>query len=660
MFIPTLLLQTVAISGGTIHTLELDQKPFVGTILIENSYITAVGENVTIPAGSATFDATGKHVIPGLVDGFVNLDPDHDALYVSAGVTLVRDAGNEHARILAETDRNARDRSPGPWIFCAGAVIDGSPPVTRSVVLIDTAVDAENKLPLMFEDGVDYLAFQKNLTLEPWKKVIALAHGSNRQVWGSLPKGGSFEALLEAGQDGVFHLDAFLPTGTSWDALTPEMIERVAKQAGEKRLAVTPTLAVYAKRLLKPNESDALLSYLSPYYTSTWQQDLVMREKLVTRELLETGAKVVATQGALVEALAAHGCRIVPGSGSPNAWLFPGTSLLDELSLLRRAGFSTPEIVRLATQGAADVIGATKRGTIKVGKVGDLVVTASNPLEDIGHLYKPAAVVLRGRILTRAQLDQRLEAVAATQARVRETLSKPIVVAEPELPTGDVVMTGAVETRGIGARISAEKYAVVRRYDGALTYSGRVVVPGEATVYGTETVVQQTIQNGDLVEFDVKVTSGPTVVAVHGTLVAGKMAIERRLNDRFIGTDNVSDRFAFVDCGSVTGVMVMGYHKAPGEFKVLAFDDLEPAMVLWQMQLDKNALHVVRTPADMRVAYDDVGAIRELKRQVGNGIVQTLPLETKIVDGKGLPMPMSKRDAAPRAIPAGGTKDAPK
>ena len=424
------------------------------------------------------------------------------------------------------------------------------------------------------------------------------------------------------------------------------MTKEIAKRAGEKKLAVTPTLAVYAKRLLKPKDTTSVLDYLSPFYAETWKRDLTMREKIVTEEYLKTGAKTVKAQRLLVAELHAQGCRIVPGSGTPNPWLFPGEALLDELSLMRGAGFEPKELVQLATAGAAETLGIEKRGSIRVGKIGDLVLTSADPLEALENLHQPAAVVVRGQVVPRVELDKRIEALLATQKRVRETLAKPLVVAEPDLPAGDVVLTGAVETLSIGTRISAEKYAVVRRYDGSLTYCGRVIIPGEATTYSTETVVQQTIKGGDLVEFDVKITSSTNVINVHGSLVAGKMAIERRMNDRFLGTDHVLDRLEFVDCGSVTGMLILGYHRAPGQFKVLEFADYEPATVPWEMRLDKNGLHLVvsQFTGEKRIAFDAFGGILEAKRQVGSGIVQTKPTsETKAVDGKGLPMPNSKK-----------------
>ena len=389
-----------------------------------------------------------------------------------------------------------------------------------------------------------------------------------------------------------------------------------------------------------------------------------MRKELVNEEFLKVGAAKVAAQGRLLVELHKHGCQLVPGSGSPNAWLFPGTALLDELSLWRRAGLTDLELVRLVTQGAARAIGADKHGTIRVGKRGDLVITREDPTTDIGHLYRPAMVVLRGRMLDRHELDQKTDDLAAVQARVKDTLQKPLVVEQPEIPAGDVILSGSVETRGIGTRVSAERYAVVRRYDGSLTYCGRVLVPGEATTYSTETKVQQTIQNGELSEFDVEIKNNARVLHIHGALVAGKMSIERRLNGLFVANDPVSDRLAFVDCGSVTGLMAMGYHKNPGNFKVLYFEDYEPAIGLWRLALDKDALHVARTQSgDLRVAFDEFGGVLEAKREAGNTIFQTVKLETKVTGGKGLPMPAAKRAAVPvlpKPAVDGPPKDSPK
>lgn len=57
----------ILIRGGTVHTAT--GAPITnGSVLIRGGKIAAVGSNVTAPAGARVIDATGKVVIPGMID----------------------------------------------------------------------------------------------------------------------------------------------------------------------------------------------------------------------------------------------------------------------------------------------------------------------------------------------------------------------------------------------------------------------------------------------------------------------------------------------------------------------------------------------------------------------------------------------------------------
>jgi imidazolonepropionase-like amidohydrolase len=58
--------QTIAITGGTVYPVS-GPKIERGTVVITNGRITAVGANVSVPAGAQVVDATGKWVTPGLI-----------------------------------------------------------------------------------------------------------------------------------------------------------------------------------------------------------------------------------------------------------------------------------------------------------------------------------------------------------------------------------------------------------------------------------------------------------------------------------------------------------------------------------------------------------------------------------------------------------------
>lgn len=63
--------QTYAIEGGTVHTLAGDS--FVGTVVLVDGRIEAVGPDVSAPAGAEAVDAAGLHVYPGLFDAVTRL-----------------------------------------------------------------------------------------------------------------------------------------------------------------------------------------------------------------------------------------------------------------------------------------------------------------------------------------------------------------------------------------------------------------------------------------------------------------------------------------------------------------------------------------------------------------------------------------------------------
>ncbi|MFD4673151.1 amidohydrolase [Lentzea sp. NPDC058450] len=68
----------LAITGG--HVVPVDGAPIEGgTVLIQDGKIAAVGQNVEIPAGTPTVDATGSWVLPGFVEAHGHMGVHEEA-----------------------------------------------------------------------------------------------------------------------------------------------------------------------------------------------------------------------------------------------------------------------------------------------------------------------------------------------------------------------------------------------------------------------------------------------------------------------------------------------------------------------------------------------------------------------------------------------------
>lgn len=82
------------------------------------------------------------------------------------------------------------------------------------------------------------------------------------------------------------------------------------------------------------------------------------------------------------------------------------------MELMVRAGLSPARVIRMATLDAARFLGEeTDWGTVAVGRRADLVILDADPLLNVANARRVSAVIVNGRLLRRAELDRRLEAL---------------------------------------------------------------------------------------------------------------------------------------------------------------------------------------------------------------------------------------------------------
>lgn len=663
-------LQTVVLVGGTVHTMVPGEAPRSLKILVHEGQIVelvAPGEPLSPVHDEEgqlvtpeTVNVTGLHLLPGLIDGMVNHDADHDSLYVASGITLVRDQASQLNRVLVARTAASRNASIGPDLFVSGEIFDGDPPVTTAAVVITSVQEAADKVPRYIEQGIDYCNFYRGLgtsrqgsasggtRAEVLAKVTEMAHAAGVQVWGPRLPGMTLKEAAAAGQDGLFYLDGCLPEGALWNDLTPKALEAISKEVPSE-LTLTPGMRLYSHRIEDPGQDPPELMVLGPHYAFRWIEERDLRRNLGWDDYVSSGARVVSMQRELLGRLDQAGQSLLPGSGAPNPWILPGIGFHDELADWERSGLSRERIIECATSGAAKLLGVDdKRGTLEVGKIADIIVLGGDPRENLEHLRSPKFVVLRGRLLRRSDLNNLVESLVERVGKIKATAAAPIEIGALELPEGEVVLEGLIENSAHGQRLSAERYAVVKGEDESLTYVGRLVTPSTATYAMTVLNTRQRVVKNHLMEFEAKIEFGTqNSYTLRGNRLGGNMNLRQEIAQRGLApttqNDTLTEEVSFLDLGSITSSLVLAKHQPPGRFFVLYLENLNPVLGNWSMTPAEDFGYLVQTPQGAAsIQLDERGVPVEVRRLQGTTIVVSESRESSPAEGPGLAPPKRK------------------
>jgi adenine deaminase len=155
----------LVIKGGSLFDpVALTMEP-VQAIVMEGEKITAVGtprEPIDIPKDVRVIDATGKFILPGLIDAHVHLVHRLNFAHVTGdevlpfflanGVTSVRDTGDEIVAQTLVARFAASHPERCPRVFTASFLIDADPPIHRDIGM---PVTDPAKVPALVNDMID-------------------------------------------------------------------------------------------------------------------------------------------------------------------------------------------------------------------------------------------------------------------------------------------------------------------------------------------------------------------------------------------------------------------------------------------------------------------------------------------------------------------------
>lgn len=394
------------------------------TVVITGSRITEVGPvaATTMPLGARVIEGDGRFLIPGLWDMHSHSLWSERAmasflpLYVAQGVTGIRDMGG---RLDVLSDYRAAMKQGNvawPRVIAAGQMLDGPDPVHAEIsIAVTDAHSAIAAVDLLKLADADFIKVYTTLGREGYFAAIAEARRVGLRVAGHLPGAIAPEEAALAGQASIEHLrDELEPLLCS--PLKHDDCVRLAALFREHRTWQVPTLVALRNKAHFDDPSlasDPRSRYLPAALRTEW---LAERDgKLGRGSNYLTRKRAWYTDEAWVaRTLVREKVPMLAGSDAGVAFSYPGFSLHDELALLVEMGMTPLEALRAATLSPADFLGErASMGAIEAGKVADMVLLRENPLANIGATREIEAVVLRGRVFDRQDLDILLDAVAA-------------------------------------------------------------------------------------------------------------------------------------------------------------------------------------------------------------------------------------------------------
>jgi imidazolonepropionase-like amidohydrolase len=413
-------------------------------VLVERGYISAVGKKLSAPAAAQVIDASGKYLMPGLVDAHVHFfqsggiytRPDaidlrkqqpyeeeirwvHQNMeaflrrYARAGITSVVDVGAT-VSFLKQRD-SFRTKTYSPSVYMTGPLLTTyEPDVFKNLnddepfYLMKTAEDARRYVQKQIPYKPDFIkiwyillgtnkdsAARSHLPLV--QAAIDEAHKANLRVAVHATELVSAKLAVQAGAD-------FLVHGVE-DGPVDEVFIQLLKTKGT---VLCPTLVVagnYNKAFgqeNKPTAEDFRYTHPTPLASlfdlqAAKDTQLTNAYKAYAMRNRAAAKSEDSLRMSNLKKLADAGVVIATGTDAGNIGTLHVSSYFDELRAMQQSGMNNWQLLQASTINGAKAVGKEAEfGLVKKGARADLILLEKNPIDDIANLQTIDWIVNKG------------------------------------------------------------------------------------------------------------------------------------------------------------------------------------------------------------------------------------------------------------------------
>jgi len=393
---------TVALTGARIVTMDGDRVIARGDVVVQDGRITAVGESgrITIPEGARRIEATGKTIIPGLVDTHKHTTREareilsqqswEMASNLAHGITTALEPSGTAEAIFTMAEDVEAGTQVGPRMYSTGPSLSSR--TTARQGIIESFEDAQHEVNRLKTYGARSIKEYQQRRRDQRQKTVEAAREAGLMV------------TCEGDADHLEYLAIAMDghTGCEHPILTLPLYRDVTQFLGQAGFFYSPTLNVGGAGPWGEDyfyqESDLWKNpKLQRFIPWRWLYPHTQRRTLrpVTSYPFPITAQGVA------DIVAAGGYGAIGAHGQLQG-------IDSHFELWQMASAMTPmQALRTATLFPAKFIGVDQDvGSIVVGKLADLVVLNSDPLVNIRNSTDIRYVMKSGVLYDGDTLDQ--------------------------------------------------------------------------------------------------------------------------------------------------------------------------------------------------------------------------------------------------------------
>ena len=365
------------------------------------------------PGGEVIIDGAGGTLVPGMYEMHGHLGQGNALLNVAAGVTSVRDTGNENAVLESLMNRIDDGIIAGPRIT-RSCFIEGKSDFSAATG--ETVATLEEALAMVrWCASRDFHQVKLYNSMRPeWAEtIVAEAHRLGLRVAGHVPAFSTANSMIEAGFDEITHANQLMLGWVLEDGedtrtlfrftamkrfpaldVNGEDVQYTINRMVERNVAHDPTIAIHELGLTAANGEPARMARDIIDHLPTNEQRSLKQELFGTEGPEERAEYVAAFEFILeiLKRLEAEGVLLVPGTDLGGSFAYHR-----ELELFQKLGLTPAEVLKRASWDMATYLNQVEDlGSIEKGKYADFFLVPGDPTRSLQELRQIRMVVSDG------------------------------------------------------------------------------------------------------------------------------------------------------------------------------------------------------------------------------------------------------------------------